>query len=46
MRSIINKFHKSHIGTAELNWARKETGTKDYHDLEVISKTRFGVRFA
>ena len=42
MRSIINKFHKSHIGTAELNQARKETGTKNHHGLEAISKTRFG----
>ena len=34
---VISKFHKSHIGVAELNLARKEAGIK--HGLEAISKT-------
>ncbi|KAF8349089.1 ribonuclease H-like domain-containing protein, partial [Amanita rubescens] len=40
VRGVISKFHKSHIGAAELNLARKEAGIK--HGLEAISKTRFG----
>lgn len=40
MRGVISKFHKSHIGAAELNLARKEAGIK--HGLEAIGKTRFG----
>lgn len=40
VRGVITKFHKSHLGTAELERARKELGIK--RGLETIGKTRFG----
>ena len=40
MRSIIAKFHKSHLGATELEFAHVECGIE--RGLTTIGKTRFG----
>ncbi|KAF9031322.1 ribonuclease H-like domain-containing protein [Panaeolus papilionaceus] len=44
IRAVITKFHKSHLGTVELNRARKRLGIG--RGLEAIGKTRFGTIIA
>lgn len=41
VRGVISKFHKSHLGTAELNAARDHFQIR--RGLETIGKTRFGI---